>query len=87
MSKVDTIMVEVKTRYPMRVEASADAFGEMFAHMHSGDQVAVMASIAQHMSKHPIQWYYIAFELEKAENAHTRRDWMQAFVEEPTNDR
>ena len=79
MSKVDTIIVEVTTRYPMRVEASADAFGEMFANMDSGDQVAVMASIAQHMSKHPMQWDYIAIELEKVENAQTRQEWMQAF--------
>lgn len=81
MSKVDTIMVEVHTKYPMRVEASADAFGEMFANMDSGDQVAIMASIAKHMRAHPLQWDYIAIELEKAENDQTRQEWMQSFSE------
>lgn len=87
MSKVDTIMVEVTTRYPMRVEASADAFGEMFANMDCGEQVAVMAAIAKYMRAHPLQWDYIAIELELDENAQTRRDWLQAFAEDQANDR
>lgn len=81
------IMVHIHSSAPMFIEASADNFGDIFANMDSQQQVAVMAEIANHMRKHPIQWDYIAIELEKVENAQTRQDWMQAFAEDQTNDR
>lgn len=62
--------VDVSSSSPiLRMEVETDCFGELFASMSSDEQVEVLRSILSYMSDHPLQWDYIAIELEKEDNA------------------
>jgi hypothetical protein len=56
------------------MEVEADDFGKMFANMSADEQVAVLRAMVFHMSKHPMQWDYIAIELEEDHNSNLFRD-------------
>lgn len=66
------IPVQIDTRSPLFIEANAEDFGRIFAAMNSEDQVAVLSAIVTHMRPNPMQWDYIAIELEKPENSQIR---------------
>jgi len=66
--------VDVSSSSPiLRMEVDTDDFGKLFAGMASYEQVAVLRSMVCHMSAHPLQWDYIAIELESPENEDLRR--------------
>lgn len=65
MSKVS---VRIDSSRPIFIEADADSFGQVFAHMDSGDQVEVLRAMVAHMKPHQTQWDHIAIELERPEN-------------------
>lgn len=66
------IEVEIHSSRPLYVQADADSFGALFAHMCDDDQVEVLAAMVRHMSKHPLQWDYLSLRLEADEHAETR---------------
>lgn len=76
------IKVEIKANAPLFIEADPNTFGMVFAAMSSDEQAAVLTAIATHMKPHPTQWDYIAFEMEKPENAHARGEWQAMLFPE-----
>ena len=62
------IEVRIDSSRPIFIKANADDFGEIFAAMHSDEQVAVFRAMVEHMKPHRLQWDYIAIELRKTEN-------------------
>jgi len=62
------IEVRIDSSRPLFIKAKADDFGEIFAAMHSDEQVAVFRAMVEHMEPHRLQWDYIAIELQKTEN-------------------
>lgn len=63
------LSVRVDSKFPLFIEADANAFGAVFANMDSGDQVEVLRAMVSSMKKWPTQWDHIAIELEKPENS------------------
>ncbi|MET3924563.1 hypothetical protein [Devosia sp. 2618] len=82
MAEKNQITVRIESRFPVFIEADADAFGQIFASMASDEQSAVLAAMAEHMRPHQTQWDHIAIELEKPENAQTRSALQQALFPE-----
>ncbi len=74
------IPVQIDTRSPLFIEANAEDFGRIFAAMNSEEQVAVLSAIVTHMRPHPMQWDYIAIELEKPENLPIRNALASAIA-------
>ena len=73
--------VDVSTSHPiLRMEVSTNDFGQLFARMAGDEQVAVLQAMVDHMKPHPIQWDYIAIELEGAGNASLRRSLHDIFA-------
>ena len=68
------MMVNIESRSPIRMEVNSADFGDMFAHMACDDQVSVLRAIVSIMAAHPLQWDYIAIELELPENSDLRAD-------------
>ena len=66
------ITVRIDSSRPVFVEADADNFGQVFAHMSDEEQVSVFRAMVEHMKPHRIQWDYIAIALEKDENRDIR---------------
>lgn len=75
------IKVDVDSKFPLFIRADAQAFGQVFASMHSADQVEVMRAIMVAMMEHPTQWDFISIELEKPENADVLSAWLQPLLE------
>ncbi len=71
--------IQIESRYPINMTVSADDFGKLFAAMNSMEQVAVLRSIIEEMEAHPLQWDYIAIELEGA-NADLREKLRDRFT-------
>jgi len=65
MAKIE---VKIYANAPVFVEADADNFGKLFAHMDDVEQVHVLRAMVEHMKPHQIQWDYISIALEKPEN-------------------
>jgi hypothetical protein len=63
--------VEIDSRFPVSMTVDADDFGKLFAAMDCAEQVAVLRAMIDAMDAHPLQWDYIAIELENAENYET----------------
>lgn len=69
-----SIPVNISSRFPIQIEADADMFGQLFAAMDDGEQIAVLRAMVEHMRPHRMQWDYIAIALEKPENAEVLDD-------------
>lgn len=65
---MNKVSVRIEASRPIFIEADADSFGQVFAHMDSADQVEVLRAMVTHMKPHPTQWDHIAIELERDEN-------------------
>ena len=63
------IRLDIQSNFPIFMSADPDEFGRVFAEMPSDDQVQVLRAMTSHMAAHPIQWDYIAIELERPENS------------------
>jgi hypothetical protein len=61
------------------MEVSTNDFGQLFARMTADEQVAVLQAMVDHMRPFPMQWDYIAIELEEDKNAPLRRSLHDAF--------
>jgi hypothetical protein len=73
--------VDVSTSHPiLRMEVRTNDFGQLFSQMAADKQIAVLQAMVDHMKPHPIQWDYIAIELEEAENAPLRRSLNDIFA-------
>ena len=68
----EKIKVDISSRFPIFIEANADAFGEIFAHMADDDQLRVLGAMVEHMKPHKLQWDYLALKLEKDEHRELR---------------
>lgn len=68
MSNPHKITVDISSRFPVFIDADADAFGKVFAGMASDEQVHVFRAMVEAMKPHPTQWDHISIELEKPEN-------------------
>ncbi|URC15546.1 hypothetical protein DB2_44 [Octadecabacter Antarctic DB virus 2] len=72
--------VDVSTSHPiLRMEVSTNDFGQLFARMAADEQVAVLQAMVDHMRPFPMQWDYIAIELEEGKNVSLRRSLHDAF--------
>ena len=63
------MMVNIESRSPIHMQVNSADFGDLFSHMACDDQVSVLRAIVSSMSAHPLQWDYIAIELELPENS------------------
>lgn len=79
---MDTIQVHIDSRFPVFMQVDVDGFGKFFAAQASDDQVAIFAAMVEHMKPHPMQWDYIAIELEKPENASLRSQLREVLFPE-----
>ena len=65
--------VDVSSSSPILfMEVDTEDFGRLFAVMDCEQQIAVLKSMMDHMKPHPVQWDYIAIELDLPEHAETR---------------
>ena len=71
--------VQIDSRYPINMTVSAQDFGKHFAASRADEQVAILQSIVDEMESHPIQWDYIALEIESSGNTHLLRGLRQVF--------
>lgn len=65
--------VEIDSRWPVSLTVDVRDFGRLFAEMNCRDQVEVFRSMIEEMEAHPLQWDYIAIDLEADENQDLRR--------------
>lgn len=68
------MLVHIESRSPVHMSVDAADFGKLFSQMNSLEQVAVLQEVVDAMKTQPMQWDYIAIELEKPEHAELRRD-------------
>lgn len=66
------IAVDISSRFPVFINADADAFGEVFAAMADDDQVHVFRAMVEAMKAHSAQWDHISIALESLENRDVR---------------
>lgn len=62
------LTVTIPADTPIRVDLDVETFGRFFADAGSRDQAAILASIAERMARHPIQWDYISIDLARLPN-------------------
>ena len=71
--------VHIDSRYPINMTVSAEDFGKHFAAARADEQVAILQAIVEEMKSHPIQWDYIALEIESSGNTDILRGLRQIF--------
>jgi len=71
-----TAKIRIHVATPAFIEADADAFGKLFAHMADTEQVAVLRAMCEAMKPWPTQWDHISIALERPEN-HDVRDTLR----------
>lgn len=79
MSKDMEIRISSYAGYPVYLSVTPDTFGKLFAGFSADEQVECLKAMFEHMKPHPIQWDYIAIELENPENPEISRKLKEVF--------
>lgn len=74
-----TLRVKIDSRYPLSITASPEDIGAIFACASSDAQIAILRAMLEAMEAHPIQWDYIAIDLDEPENRTLRGKINQTF--------
>ena len=80
------MIVNIDSRYPVNMTVSSSDFGKLFATMDSAEQASVLRSIIEEMECHPIQWDYIAIEIDcnHFDIKHRLREKMEYITKDAT---
>lgn len=79
MTNPHKITVDISSKFPVFIDADADAFGKVFAAMADDEQVHVFRAMVEAMKAHPMQWDHISIALEQPVN-HDVRDTLRAVL-------
>jgi len=74
--------IRVDSSRPIFMESDATSFGTIFAHAASDEQAEILKAMCVAMQPHPMQWDYIAIELQKLEYDDVRRRFAELVADQ-----